>query len=185
MARRRDDPPKKAPAQDVPELVLRAISFAAQRHATQLRKDGRTPYVSHPMRVLFLLSHVFGVEDPETLAAAVLHDTIEDTTTDRDDLTERFGPGVASIVAALSKDMRMPHDDREALYFRTLASSPAPVKLCKLADALDNLIDVQGLTPAHQARQAAKARRLLRMLEPDLPAECRRAHAIVRRRAER
>ena len=61
------------------DLLLDAVSFAARAHQGQFRKDGRTPYASHPTRVCLVMRCVFGVEDPEVLAAAVLHDTIEDT----------------------------------------------------------------------------------------------------------
>lgn len=73
-------------------LVHRAVSFAARAHRQQCRKDGATPYIAHPVRVAFTLLTTFGIDDEQTLAAAVLHDTIEDTTTDFDDLAAEFGP---------------------------------------------------------------------------------------------
>src|SRR5262245_42497729 len=76
--------------------LLNAVAFAARAHRPQLRKDGQTPYVSHVFRVCLVVWHVFGVDDPRVLTAAVLHDTIEDTTTDYDDLREQFGDDVAS-----------------------------------------------------------------------------------------
>src|ERR1044072_1672501 len=79
-------------------------------HRPQLRKSRETPYVSHVFRVCLVVRHVFGFDDPKMLAAALLHDTIEDTATDCDDIIERFGPEVAAWVAALTKDMRLPHD---------------------------------------------------------------------------
>src|SRR5205823_13691949 len=65
---------------------------------------------------LTIASLLFGIRDPKVLAAAVLHDTIEDTTTDYDDLAERFGKDVADWVASLTKDMRRPEDEREEEY---------------------------------------------------------------------
>src|SRR6266702_1696056 len=88
-------------------LLLEAIAFAARAHQGQLRKDQRTPYVSHVFRVCLIVRQVFGVDDASVLTAAVLHDTIEDTTTDFDDLAERFGATVAGWVAILSKDKRL------------------------------------------------------------------------------
>ena len=93
--------------------LLEAFSFAARAHQGQLRQDGKTPYVSHVLRVCFVLRHVFGVDDAGALTAAALHDTLEDTTTDFDDLQEKFGADVASWVAALSKDKRLPDDERK------------------------------------------------------------------------
>src|SRR5438309_10990310 len=96
--------------------LLEAIAFAARTHQGQIRKDGKTPYASHVFRVCLVLRHVFGVDDERALRAAVLHDTIEDTTTDFDDLQERYGAEVAGWVALLSKDKRLPDDQREAAY---------------------------------------------------------------------
>lgn len=70
--------------------VQEAASFAARAHRHQVRKDGRTPYTAHPFRVCLVVRHVFGHDDPRMLQAALLHDTIEDTTTDYDDLAERL-----------------------------------------------------------------------------------------------
>src|SRR5438128_10744049 len=83
--------------------LLEAIAFAARAHQGKLRKDGATPYVSHVFRVCLVLRHVFGVEDRQALMAAALHDTVEDTDTDFDNLQEEFGQDVACWVAALSK----------------------------------------------------------------------------------
>ncbi|MCA9299128.1 MAG: bifunctional (p)ppGpp synthetase/guanosine-3',5'-bis(diphosphate) 3'-pyrophosphohydrolase, partial [Phycisphaerales bacterium] len=90
---------------DTFEMFQRAASFAARRHRHQLRKDGHTPYVAHVYRVAMTVRHVFGCDDLATLAAAVLHDTIEDTDTDFDDIEEAFGTEVALLVAALTKNM--------------------------------------------------------------------------------
>src|SRR5207245_4512347 len=88
--------------------LLEAISFAARVHHGQLRKDGRTPYASHVFRVCLIVRQVFEIDDASVLTAAVLHDTVEDTTTDFDDLKNEFGEKVAGWIAALSKDKRLP-----------------------------------------------------------------------------
>src|SRR5262245_29008948 len=91
-------------------LWLHAIALAARAHQGQLRKDGRTPYVSHVFRVCLIVRDLFGCDDGRVLCAAVLHDTIEDTTTDYDDLEEAFGAEVAGWVALLTKNKSLPHD---------------------------------------------------------------------------
>src|SRR5436190_19977054 len=93
--------------------LLEAVSFAGRAHQGQLRKDRRTPYASHPFRVCLVLRHFFGFEEPAILTAALLHDTIEDTTTDYDDVAEHFGPEVAGWVAQLTKDKRLEDGPRE------------------------------------------------------------------------
>src|SRR2546421_11276325 len=100
--------------------LLEAVSFAARAHRHQTRKDGQTPYVAHVFRVCLIVRHVFGLDDPRALMAAALHDTIEDTTTDFDDLEETFGPEVAAWAAALCKDKRRPDAEREAEYVARL-----------------------------------------------------------------
>src|SRR5439155_24241861 len=121
--------------------LLEAVAFAARAHRHQLRKDGQTPYASHTFRVCLIVRHVFGVTDHAVLMAAALHDTVEDTTTDYDDLEERFGKEIAEWVAALSKDKRLPYRAREQSYEEGLAAAPWQVKVCKLADLFDNLLD--------------------------------------------
>src|SRR5262249_28434644 len=119
---------------DLPPALLDAIAFAARAHDGQRRQAGRTPYVSHVFRVCLITRHLFGVDDPQVLLAAVLHDTVEDTTTDFDDIEERFGVPVARWVAALSKDKRQQEEARENEYCRILSASPWQVRVCKLAD---------------------------------------------------
>jgi guanosine-3',5'-bis(diphosphate) 3'-pyrophosphohydrolase len=159
--------------------LLESVSFAARAHEGQLRKDGKTPYASHVVRVCLIARHLFGVDDPQVLTAAALHDTLEDTTTDFDDLEERFGRAVAEWVAALSKDKRLPHAERERVYVERLAAAPWQVKLCKLADIFDNLTDARHTVPEQQARVFENAHRYLAGLEPNLPERCREAWDIV------
>jgi diadenosine tetraphosphate (Ap4A) HIT family hydrolase len=124
-----------------PGLFQRACAFAARAHDGHRRKDGRTPYISHPFRVAMIVRDVFGCTDQETLAAAVLHDTLEDTRTDFDDLAEAFGVGVASLVVSLSKDKRIPEPERERAYDEGLSRADWRARLIKLADVLDNKDD--------------------------------------------
>jgi (p)ppGpp synthase/HD superfamily hydrolase len=119
----------------------RAAAMAARFHDGQMRKDGRTPYIAHPCRVAMTVRDVFGVDDPVALAAALLHDVIEDTTADYDDLKGEFGREVADTVAALTKDMRLPEKEREVEYDRQLQAARWQARLVKLADVSDNVSD--------------------------------------------
>ena len=151
------------------DVVLRAISFATREHEGQYRKDKQTPYVAHPLRIFTIASQLFGVTDAQTLAAAVLHDTLEDTLTDRDELIEVFGPRVAEYVALLSKDKRLPEQQREQAYLTALRDCPLEVKLLKLADLYDNLIDSSGLPSALRLKKISKATQCLEMYEDGFP----------------
>lgn len=165
------------------ELVRKAVGAAARGHAGQLRKDGRTPYAAHPMRVCLALRHLFGVDDPSTLAAAVLHDMLEDTTLDHDDLVAEFGAEVASWVALLSKDKRLPEEERESEYRRALETAPWQVKVIKLADMYDNLADAA--EGGDQDRVRAKVRAMLPAVEKGLPQQFADAAALVRKKLDK
>src|SRR5262249_50263109 len=126
---------------DLNRQLLEAASFSARAHRGQLRKDGETPYGAHPVRVCLIVRHLFGFDDPRMLMAALLHDTIEGTTTDFDDLQNRYGKDVATWVALLSKDKRLLDEEREQAYIDGLVQAPWQVQVCKLADTYDNLLD--------------------------------------------
>jgi (p)ppGpp synthase/HD superfamily hydrolase len=138
-------------------LLLEAASFAARAHQGHLRKDRQTPYVSHVFRVCLVVRDLFGFDDPRMLAAALLHDTIEDTTTDFDDVAERFGPEVARWVGCLTKTKWLPEAERERDYLARLATAPWQVKVCKLADVFDNLLDTRNLPAERRAHAVGRA----------------------------
>jgi (p)ppGpp synthase/HD superfamily hydrolase len=159
--------------------LLDAIAFAARAHDGQWRKDNRTPYVSHVYRVAMIVRHIFNCDDERMLIAAVLHDTIEDTNTDYDDVHEAFGAEIADWVAVLTKNKSMPHDAREAAYGSSLAAAPWQVQVCKLADIFDNLTDNASLTAKGREKGLGNASRYLEALRDDLKEEARRAWKIV------
>jgi (p)ppGpp synthase/HD superfamily hydrolase len=171
-----------SPFADPTDLLFEAVSFAARAHRNQVRKDGQTPYAAHTFRVCLVLRHVFGIDDPRVLTAALLHDTIEDTPTDFDDLAEQFGAEVAGWVAALTKDMRREEAEREEEYRRVLATAPWPVVVCKLADLYDNLTDSRHLSPDRRDHTIRRQEEYLSALRPTLPSEARSAFAAVERR---
>jgi len=98
-----------------------------------------------------------------------LHDTIEDTTTDFEDILDRFGEQVAVNVAALTKNMALREEEREATYDAQLLKSNWQVKLIKLADVYDNLHDIAEFPEAR--REKAKGEAI---------DKCQRAIAIAR-----
>lgn len=172
----------------LPPLFSKACAFAARAHETHRRKDKLTPYIAHPFRVAMIVRHL-GCEDPAALAAAVLHDTLEDTRTDFDDLAEHFGAEVACLVAALSKDKRLPEPDRERAYDDQLSRADWRARLIKLADVLDNADDtdrhpdhppISGTERAERFRRALAVAGAVRGGHPALD----RAAAEVERRLQ-
>lgn len=138
-------------------IVLDAIAFAARAHQGQLRKDKQTPYVSHVYRVAMIVRQLFGFDDPRMLVTAILHDTIEDTTTDFDDIEEHFGREIADWVGCLTKNKALPETEREEDYIRRLIAAPWQVHACKLADVYDNLADNANLPQDRRAHSVQRA----------------------------
>ena len=159
--------------------LLYAISFACRAHDGQVRKDGVTPYASHPYRVTMILQNLFCVSDIDVLTAAVLHDTIEDTTTDFDDLAAEFGNEIAGWVAALSKDKRLPYDAREKAYCQSLTRSGWQVQVCKLADIFDNLTDIRQFEPKLRREKAGRLAEYLKALRSDLEEPAQEAFELT------
>jgi guanosine-3',5'-bis(diphosphate) 3'-pyrophosphohydrolase len=154
--------------------VLDAVAFTARAHHGHFRKDRQTPYASHVFRVCLIVRDLFGFDDPRMLMAALLHDTIEDTTTDYDDLAERYTPEIARWVALLTKDKRLEEPEREQAYLRELRSAPWQVKACKLADVYDNLLDVAHLPEERRPKTLARTRQYLEGLQQGASPELRR-----------
>jgi len=129
--------------------LLDAAVFAAQRHRDQRRKDAEaTPYINHPLSVARLLAVEGGVSDVEVLMAALLHDTIEDTETTAEELRERFGERVTSIVLEVTDDKSLSKTRRKELQVEHAHHKTAGGALVKIADKTCNLRDVANSPPA-------------------------------------
>ena len=130
-------------------LILDAASFAADKHRRQRRKDAEaSPYINHPLALADILAREGGVEDAKVIAAALLHDTVEDTETSISELEVRFGKRVAGIVAEVTDDKTLPKDERKRLQIAKSASKSTGAKLVKLADKIANLRDLTSAPPA-------------------------------------
>lgn len=120
-------------------LVDAALRFAARAHAGQMRKGTDVPYIVHPVGVMLALLET-GETDPELLAAALLHDTVEDTRTSLTDLRRRFGQRVAAVVEGCSEpDKSDTWEARKQHTVRHLRTAPRDVLLVAAADKLHNL----------------------------------------------
>lgn len=129
-------------------LVLRAVELAAHKHRDQRRKDVHaSPYINHPIALAAVLSCVGGIRSPVVLAAALLHDTLEDTRTTRAELRRHFGERVAAIVQEVTDDKRLPKARRKVLQIEHAASLSKEARLVKLADKICNLTDILETPP--------------------------------------
>jgi guanosine-3',5'-bis(diphosphate) 3'-pyrophosphohydrolase len=139
---------KRPPEKDL-ALLFRALAFAAHKHRDQRRKDAEaSPYINHPIALAEVLAGEGGVADVEVLAAALLHDTIEDTATTADELRSEFGAHIAAMVEEVTDDQSLPKADRKRLQIEHAAALSAGAKLVKLADKICNLRDVAERPPA-------------------------------------
>ena len=95
-------------------LVIRAVEFAARKHRMQRRKDSdASPYVNHPIALMHVLCIDGGIIDPVILAAAALHDTIEDNETIEEELCATFGGEIAQIVVEMTDNKSLPKEERK------------------------------------------------------------------------
>ncbi|MBQ7170803.1 MAG: HD domain-containing protein [Clostridia bacterium] len=126
------------------DLFNKAIAFAAEAHAGTRRKNTDTPYILHPLEVAAIAGTM--TSDPEVLAAAVLHDTVEDTPTEPGEIRERFGERIAALVASETEDKRpgVPPEEswqirkEESLEKLKNAADPG-TKILWLSDKLSNM----------------------------------------------
>ena len=131
-------------------LILKACEFAADEHRNQRRKDhARTPYINHPLAVARVLADEGDVKDAEILAAAILHDTLEDTQTTLEELRKAFGRRVASLVAEVTDDKTLPKKVRKQRQIDHGPSKSQGAALIKVADKICNLRDLRRSPPKH------------------------------------
>ena len=130
-------------------LLWTALEFAAHKHRDQRRKDSdASPYINHPIALANVLWHEGEVHEPAVLAAALLHDTLEDTETTHQELRGIFGETVADVVAEVTDIKWLPSDLRKRLQVTKAASSSQRARLVKLADKICNLRDMIANPPA-------------------------------------
>lgn len=130
------------PAKDL-ALVLGAADFAAHKHRNQRRKDAdASPYINHPITLANILLNEGGVDDARVIAAALLHDTVEDTETSYEELRGRFGARVADMVMEVTDTKWLHKRARKRLQVSRAARSTHGARLVKLADKIANLRDM-------------------------------------------
>ncbi|MCK9463287.1 MAG: bifunctional (p)ppGpp synthetase/guanosine-3',5'-bis(diphosphate) 3'-pyrophosphohydrolase [Proteobacteria bacterium] len=142
-------------------VIQKAYIYASRKHEGQARKSGE-PYLVHPLEVAYRVAEM-GL-DEASICAALLHDTIEDTDTTREELSELFGEDVAELVDGLTKLSKVEftqREERQAESFRKMLVATARdirVLLIKLADRLHNMSTLEHLAPEAQERIAQETR---------------------------
>src|SRR5215213_2315078 len=134
--------------------LLEAASFAAKKHRYQKRKgDDAEPYVNHPLEVANLLANIGKIDDYDILIAAVLHDTIEDTETTEEELTELFGAQVCGYVLEVTDDKSLPKQARKQKQVEHAPHLSNGAKQIKLGDKISNITDVTNNPPAGWSKE--------------------------------
>jgi guanosine-3',5'-bis(diphosphate) 3'-pyrophosphohydrolase len=160
--------------------LLQALHFSAEKHRNQRRKDrGASPYINHPIEVATVLATVAGVTDLNTLIAAILHDTIEDTPTTGDELEAAFGREVRLLVEEMTDDKALDQKVRKRLQIEHATKASHRAKLIKIADKICNVRDV---THAPPEGWTAERRRAYLDWTEQVVAGCRGASATLERR---
>ncbi|OGW56811.1 MAG: GTP pyrophosphokinase [Nitrospirae bacterium RBG_16_43_8] len=141
------------------ELLKKAYIFSSEAHGNQTRIEG-SPYIEHPLAVASILADM--KMDTTTIAAGLLHDTIEDTTITAKDIKAHFGDDVSFLVNALTKLSRMEFmtkEEEQAENFRKMLLAMAEdvrVILIKFADRLHNMKTLEHLSEEKRERIAAE-----------------------------
>ena len=136
-------------------LLNKAYVYAMQKHGQQKRASG-DPYISHPLEVAAILTELH--LDESTIAVALLHDTIEDTTATRAEIDELFGEDIGALVEGLTKIKKLDLVTKKAKQAENLRklllaiSDDVRVLLVKLADRLHNMRTLEHMNPEKRAR---------------------------------
>ncbi len=139
------------------DILERAYELAERAHTSQTRKTGH-PYITHPLAVAWHLAH-YGL-DAATVAAALLHDTVEDTDVTLEQLTAEFGPEIAALIDGVTKLDRIEYASKEEAQAATIRkmvvamAQDVRVLLIKLVDRLHNMRTVSALREEKQRRVA-------------------------------
>ena len=138
--------------------IRAAFEYAAAAHEGQLRKDG-TPYITHPLNVAQIVAEELHL-DSESIVAALLHDTIEDTAATHEEIARLFSPMVADLVEGVSKLTRVQYTNKEEEQMENLRkmlmamAKDIRVILVKIADRLHNMRTMAYQTPVKQKQKS-------------------------------
>jgi len=132
------------------KLLIAALDFAANKHRNQRRKNAdASPYINHPISLANILCNEADVTDMNVICAALLHDTVEDTETTKEELVLEFGQNICDIVMEVTDDKTIQDKyQRKQLQVEHAAHISTSAKLVKLADKISNLRDVANDPPA-------------------------------------
>lgn len=118
-------------------MIEEAVAFARRAHAGAVRKGTNIPYITHPLEAAVIVSLM--TDDPELIAAALLHDVIEDAGVTAEELEEQFGRRVSQLVVAESEDKSKSWFERKSTTIEHLKGAAKEIKILTMGDKLSNL----------------------------------------------
>jgi guanosine-3',5'-bis(diphosphate) 3'-pyrophosphohydrolase len=140
------------------QAILAAAGYAAEKHSNQKRKGAAgEPYINHLIEVAGLVAGALAEPDANVVIAALLHDTVEDTNTTREELIERFGLDVADLVAELTDDKSLPQAVRKSLQVEHAPRLSARAQTIKLADKISNVRSILTSPPVDWSLERRQA----------------------------
>ena len=140
------------------KLLFKALTFAANRHRNQRRKDvDSSPYINHPISLVNILCNEAHVTDVVTICGALLHDTVEDTETTAEELEREFSGEIRDIVLDVTDDQNLRKEQRKQAQIDHATEISDRAKLVKLADKISNMRDVLDNPPADWSLQRRQA----------------------------
>ncbi len=123
--------------------IFDALAFVSDKHKNQRRKNFESyPYINHPISVANVLVKDGNVKDLDLLIAAILHDTLEDTKTTFEELTDKFGASVSAIVQEVTDDKTLTKNERKLLQIERARNLSPQSKQLRIADKICNVCDV-------------------------------------------
>jgi guanosine-3',5'-bis(diphosphate) 3'-pyrophosphohydrolase len=139
---------KSMTAQEIQEICS-GIDFAAEKHRFQTRKNKeKTPYISHPIGVAYNLMGVGEIRETPVIIGALLHDTVEDTQTTFEEIENKFGKQVVSLVREVTDDKSLAKEARKRFQVINASHKSKGAAQIKLADKLFNLHDLYNNPPS-------------------------------------
>lgn len=154
-------------------ILAKALKFAVKKHDGVFRDgDIPVPYACHPVEVMLTLRHRVGITDENILAAALLHDVVEDTDASIEDISEKFGPTVADIVAQVtriepSEEETNGYSKEEIWELRTqnlieeIRQMTTAGHLIKLSDRLSNIKEAKLTRPPEKLKRYIRQTHLI------------------------
>ncbi len=126
-------------------LLFKALNYAAEQHKSQRRKGMESvPYINHPIKVTTIITQFIPNASDELIAASILHDVVEDTDATVDDIKNKFGETIASIVQEVTDDKSLSKAESRRKQIENAPKLSYNAKIIRICDKIANVRDICG-----------------------------------------